>query len=174
MNTDNLLKELLENIAGPNNQFINAIANALKPHLITTLNNELEMHKGHFRKLTHKRHEEEPINNELESRVDNVEQYMRRDCLVISGIQEPTNQTTFENTDQAVIDLAKSKLHVDLTPSDISRSHRVHERHEKENGSVSTQGRHTPTFKHSKIYAAYPWFSLCYAYGCNIQRYEIY
>ena len=83
------------------------------------------MHKAHVRKLTHELHEKESVIKELETRVDNVEQYMRRDCLVISGIPEPTNQTTFENTDQAVIDLAKSKLHVDLTPSDISRAHRV-------------------------------------------------
>ena len=52
--------------------------------------------------------------------MDDLEQYSRRSCIRISGIDEVTD----ENTDEIVLQLAK-RLDVELNPSDIDRSHRV-------------------------------------------------
>ena len=59
--------------------------------------------------------------DQLESRIDELEQYSRRNCLVFSGITETENETT----DKAIIELAKNVMKVDLDPRDINRSHRV-------------------------------------------------
>ena len=56
----------------------------------------------------------------LEKRVDQAEQYSRRNCLRISGISEEVN----ENTDNIVMSLA-SDIGSDTQQSHIDRSHRV-------------------------------------------------
>ena len=56
----------------------------------------------------------------LEKRVDQAEQYSRRNCLRISGISEEVN----ENTDNIVMSLA-SDIGSDVQQSHIDRSHRV-------------------------------------------------
>lgn len=56
----------------------------------------------------------------LEKRVDQAEQYSRRNCLRISGINEEAN----ENTDNIVMSLA-SDISSDIQQSHIDRSHRV-------------------------------------------------
>ena len=52
---------------------------------------------------------------------DEMEQYSRRNCLVIHGITEHQN----ENTDRLVIDTINSKLNISLSANDIDRSHRI-------------------------------------------------
>lgn len=56
----------------------------------------------------------------LESRIEDMEQYSRRTCLNISGVQEQDN----EDTDKIILQLAK-EMDVPLQPSEISRSHRL-------------------------------------------------
>ena len=56
----------------------------------------------------------------LELANDNAEQYSRRNCVRIVGIPSSPE----ENTDDIVLKLA-SECDVDLSPSDIDRSHRV-------------------------------------------------
>nr|XP_054748058.1 LOW QUALITY PROTEIN: S-adenosyl-L-methionine-dependent tRNA 4-demethylwyosine synthase TYW1-like [Lytechinus pictus] len=56
-----------------------------------------------------------------EARVEDLEQYSRRNCLVIHGITENIN----EDTDQIISKLAKEKLNVDITPLNVDRSHRI-------------------------------------------------
>ena len=56
----------------------------------------------------------------LEEAVDSAEQYSRRNCLRITGIQE----TDSEVTDDIVISLARS-IDVELSLQDIDRSHRL-------------------------------------------------
>ncbi|XP_041462187.1 uncharacterized protein LOC121413437 [Lytechinus variegatus] len=56
-----------------------------------------------------------------EARVEDLEQYSRRNCLVIHGIKENIN----EDTDQIISKLGKEKLDVDITPDNIDRSHRI-------------------------------------------------
>ncbi|MEW8545707.1 MAG: hypothetical protein AB2693_19470 [Candidatus Thiodiazotropha sp.] len=56
----------------------------------------------------------------LESQVDQAEQYSRRNCLRISGIQETNN----ENTDEIVLKVA-SDIGSSVQLPDIDRSHRI-------------------------------------------------
>lgn len=56
----------------------------------------------------------------LESQVDQAEQYSRRNCLRISGIQESSN----ENTDEIVLKMA-SDIGSGIQLIDIDRSHRI-------------------------------------------------
>lgn len=60
------------------------------------------------------------LETKLLTKVDDLEQYSRRSCIRISGIEEVTD----ENTDEIVLQLA-NRLDVELNPRDIDRSHRV-------------------------------------------------
>ncbi|XP_062608448.1 uncharacterized protein LOC134270265 [Saccostrea cucullata] len=63
--------------------------------------------------------------SELTSRLDEMEQYSRRNCLKITGIPEEKG----ENTDKLVLNVVNSLILKDntekITVKDISRSHRV-------------------------------------------------
>ena len=59
--------------------------------------------------------------NQLQTEINVLEQYTRRNSLRISGIPEKPG----ESTDQLVQELASEKLGVNLRPLDIDRSHRV-------------------------------------------------
>lgn len=56
----------------------------------------------------------------LQNKVDDLEQYQRRQCLRVFGVAEEDG----EDTDQKAI-LIASQLGVDLTTADIDRSHRI-------------------------------------------------
>ena len=57
----------------------------------------------------------------VETDVKDQELYSRRNCLRINGLAESAN----EDTDTVVINLAKDKLGIQLSPGDIDRSHRL-------------------------------------------------
>ena len=57
---------------------------------------------------------------ELQLKIDDLEQYSRRSCVRISGVSD----TDGENVTGIVMDLA-NRIHADVTPRDIDRSHRV-------------------------------------------------
>lgn len=57
---------------------------------------------------------------EISDRLDHLEQYSRRNNIRILGVEPKAN----ECTDEVVCDIAK-KIGVDITPSDIDRSHRL-------------------------------------------------
>ena len=69
---------------------------------------------------------------ESEARVDALEQYGRRNCLLLHG----ANETENENTDQIIIDTANTTLGLNLRIEDISRSHRI--------GKPKTAGKPRP------------------------------
>lgn len=56
----------------------------------------------------------------LESEVDGLEQYSRRNCIRISGVPEFAS----ENTDEIILDIAK-EMSADVSLADIDRSHRI-------------------------------------------------
>ena len=60
----------------------------------------------------------------LERIVDRHEQYSRRNCLLLDGIAEGER----ENTDELVLETLNEKMHIDLTPSDLDRTHRIGQR----------------------------------------------
>ena len=57
----------------------------------------------------------------LKDKLDEAEQYSRRNCLLIHGVPETDN----ENTDEKVKAFCKSKLNIKLTDFDLDRSHRL-------------------------------------------------
>ena len=61
----------------------------------------------------------------LESHVDELEQYGRRECLIFSGNKVLPQETSGENTTDIICNVVKEKLKVIIKPSDISVSHRL-------------------------------------------------
>ena len=55
----------------------------------------------------------------LERIVDRKEQYSCSSCFVLYGIVEGEG----ENTDEPVLETLNEKMHIDLTPSDLDRTH---------------------------------------------------
>ena len=62
----------------------------------------------------------------LDNSVNQLEQYSRRNCIRIFGIEEKQG----ENTDQLICEVAKT-MKIDLQANDIDRSHRVGKKPEK-------------------------------------------
>ena len=56
-----------------------------------------------------------------EEKMDDLEQYSRRSCLVITGVKE----TRGEDTDQIVEEILFSKLGLNLAPFEVQRTHRL-------------------------------------------------
>ena len=72
----------------------------------------------------------------LLNKIDEIEQYSRRNCLLMNGIkeadppkenvsQETSEVSTQENTDIAILLLFNEKLGVDVHIKDIDRRHRI-------------------------------------------------
>ena len=64
--------------------------------------------------------------NKLAAQIDDLEQYTRRTNIRIYGIPESTDAS--EDEDALSTNLFSNELGIDLTPTDISRSHRVGKR----------------------------------------------
>ena len=58
---------------------------------------------------------------QLENGMDSLEQYSRRNCILIHGIKEDAK----EGTDELALGVFSSKLHVNVSPEDLDRSHRI-------------------------------------------------
>ena len=59
----------------------------------------------------------------MEWEIDSLEQYSRRNCLLIHGIPEPS-QPIVEDTDALVINVLSEKLGVHVGKAHLDRSHR--------------------------------------------------
>lgn len=60
-------------------------------------------------------------NTQLEKRIDDAEQYSRRNCLLLHGVTEDAN----EDTTAVVTDIIKKKLKIDIDGNDFDRTHRL-------------------------------------------------
>ena len=63
-------------------------------------------------------------NNNLEEQFDELAQYSRRDCIVLSGPKLPSEMDN-ENTTEVALKAIKEELKVDINPEQISVSHRL-------------------------------------------------
>ena len=62
------------------------------------------------------------VESKFQDKVDELEQYSRRSCLVFTGIPElPKAQR--EDTDKEILDLCRDKLGIDLQQRDLDRTH---------------------------------------------------
>ena len=57
----------------------------------------------------------------LEKKPDDSEQYSRRNCLLVHGVEEQEQ----ENTDNIVLNVIKEHLDIELSVKDFDRSHRI-------------------------------------------------
>ena len=57
----------------------------------------------------------------LEESIDQQGQYSRRNCLLIHGVEENSN----EDTDKLVLNIVNNDLEIDLTEVAIDRTHRI-------------------------------------------------
>ena len=73
---------------------------------------------------------------DFESRMDDIEQYSRRSCLVVTGVPEKVE----ESTDDIILNIAMQKLGIMLELHEIAESHRLGRKKESEDG----QQRHRP------------------------------
>ena len=83
---------------------------ALDERKISTAVESLERQVGHL----------DNDNKALREELDTMEQYSRRNCLVVHGIPE-----TKEHTSDAVLQVFNDQLNVRVTPDCIDRSHRL-------------------------------------------------
>ena len=60
----------------------------------------------------------------LEKKADDQEQYSRRNCLLIHGL----NETKTENRDEMVLEVINDKLNIEMSQISIDRSHRLGKR----------------------------------------------
>ena len=56
-----------------------------------------------------------------EKRLDEQEQYTRRNCLLVHGVEEKNN----EDTDQVSLDIFNKDLNLEVSQTDLDRSHRL-------------------------------------------------
>ena len=61
---------------------------------------------------------------QLENQIDEVNQYERRDTVIISGPDLPP-ETPNENSAEVIIDSIKNNFHINMIPSDINVAHRL-------------------------------------------------
>ena len=61
---------------------------------------------------------------QVERTLDHQEQYSRRNCLLVHGVEEKNN----EDTDQEIINIVKNDLGEEITIHDIDRTHRLGKR----------------------------------------------
>ncbi len=59
--------------------------------------------------------------NERSETIEDLQQYTRRNCLIVTGLPEEKG----EDTDQTIRKLAKDKMNIDLDERDLDRSHRL-------------------------------------------------
>ena len=67
----------------------------------------------------------------LEESIDQQGQYSRRNCLLIHGVEENSN----EDTDTLVLNTINNDLKIDLTEVAIDRAHRIGDPKKEEEGS---------------------------------------
>ena len=120
------VKKFIEiNVNKVSRTFFTAMIEALKdPSVVGTLMHELreEIKKGfkdELKQMEKGLEERDKKINELSKRIEELEQYGRRNGVRIHGIKEQKG----ENTDQIVLDLAKS-IGADIPKTALGRSHR--------------------------------------------------
>ena len=91
---------------------------------------DLELQNDHVNRdlevMRESREDREEVIQQLLARVDELEQYSRRECLVLNGVEENPHET--EDVDGIVLDVISQKLGICMsisTNNDIERCHRL-------------------------------------------------
>ena len=88
-------------------------------------------------------------NKSLTSDVDELEQYSRRNCLLLHGVQENEN----ENTDDIVLKTMSEELDIEIKENDLDRTHRIGNRNRKDGKPRAIIVKFTRYATRNKIYS---------------------
>lgn len=133
----NLINEAVLQQLNEHVKNFNTVVRKLKDD-VADLNVELEKVKGELHEIHQNLEQQSRANqinethmggltNTLHNRsqtIEDLQQYTRRNCVLVSGIPEEAG----ENTDEKIIKLANEKMEVPLTGHDIDRTHRTGKR----------------------------------------------
>lgn len=126
--TDIISKELLtSNLSGEMLSVINIIGKVIQSQFDTYLTKIDQINKVKDEKITHlesKVYALEKKITELQGTIDDVDQYERRDTVIISGPSLP-DETTHENPADQIVNTIRQQLHINMTHSDINVAHRL-------------------------------------------------
>lgn len=120
---ENVVRKVLLEVLQQSNHFEALIDNTVSKAITeikAVMEQNTELLKDFNVKLQKQQLEIESLRKELGHRSDELEQYQRRNNLRIFGVPESPN----ESTDAIVLNVA-AKMKVDITLSDIDRSHRT-------------------------------------------------
>ena len=107
---DKQLAELMESVQHMSDKFDDFEKDRkAKEEIINNLKEEVSTLKGRV--------------ETLEKESDDQEQYSRRNCILVHGLEENKE----EITDDLVASFIKDKMNIDLSVNDIDRSHRMGE-----------------------------------------------
>ena len=87
------------------------------------MSNEMEGLKKGIQEVSKLRGTSEKQLTKVQTAMDNIEQYSRRNCLIFNRIQE--QEESHENTDLIVVDICHKNLGVNLSRGDLDRTHRL-------------------------------------------------
>ena len=106
---------------------------AIKETMCKDIDSLLERREDLDEKLTH-----------IMEKLDDIEQYSRRNCLLFAGIVEKDD----ENTDQLIMDTCREGMEIELSLQDIDRSHRIGMKTQRE---VPPEPEENGQVKHQKV-----------------------
>ena len=101
-------------------EYVKTLANDVSQH-ITVLESQLEIQKNVIEKLEVDRSRLVASIKSLDEKIDEQQQYSRRNCLLIHGIKEEKD----EDVEKLVMDVVNTKLEAGLQDMEVSRTHRV-------------------------------------------------
>ena len=79
--------------------------------------------------------EQQTHTKKLESYIESIDTYQRRESLILSGEDLP-NESTNEDSTKVAIHLIKSKLNYTISPEDISVAHRLGQKSDKKRALI--------------------------------------
>lgn len=114
------VKDMISDVLA-SQDFLNILVNLLSDKIHELISKECGDIKSHVNRLEVeiKRKDERLIS--LDNKIENLEQYSRRNNLRVFGLAEDKP----EDASRAVINLFKTKMKLEIKPSDIDRVHRI-------------------------------------------------
>ncbi|XP_038062513.1 uncharacterized protein LOC119733004 [Patiria miniata] len=105
--------------------FVDSIASAVQETIAQNVyeatSTDINKHSDQLEKMHNQNRKISDQNDQLKQEIGDLEQYSRRNCLLIHGIPETPN----ENTDKISLEVLNNKLKLDLHLHDLDRSHRL-------------------------------------------------
>ena len=111
-------EQIMDSLSDPSSELFKTLISTLSSHIKVAIDTHLAPHTAQIRHLTSTIIEKDMVIENLEKRVDELEQYGRRNAVTISGIPENKDG----NTDQIMLDIARDELGIKHEAHEIGRS----------------------------------------------------